>query len=417
MREQTHLSFGQAYAGTQVRVSLKKRDWSAVTWKRSRSAIVRNPKGPDGWRKPSPYYACITHNDPGTVRVTGYSGEGIYRRDFEWYGTIFVNVPGGAAVCHSVDKKTLEANLPTQFAAEKALVKALNNVADRKASFSESVAELRSSVVGLARNATQINEFLSAALKRDWFRAGTALGLNPRSRKARRARDRTIAAGQGLSSAWLNYWFGLSPIVSDMVAIAAYMSDESVHNKLRVKGSATVPIYRKTSVETIEPSFGYGMPGIKSSSNVTINSYGKVSLTYTIPDTDLRRLTTFGAVDIPATAWAILPWSFAIDWVIPVSEILKSLTASHGLNFRGGTMTKVVKISKDPINTVVVPAISSQVIETNVAIIGKVSGLLMERSVYKSDPKPVSLWVKDPFDVWKGVTSLALLTNLLFKSK
>lgn len=398
------------------------KNWSASTFSSSRSDIVINAKSVTGWRKPSAYSCSVEQHDIGAISYSATRLPDRYNPTRPpqpgWFhascGALYTQ-PGRAAPNNRVDTVMLNAALPSVAFAQQAVIKARNNVADRKASFATSFVEMRSSVAGLARNASSINAFLIAASRRDWFNAAKALGLGPKSRRARRARDRTIAAGQGISSAWLNYWFGLSPIVSDMVAIAAFMSNDESVNRLRIKGSAVVPYLKRETIETLGPTSAWSGPYFTSSSSVLTESFAACSLWYKIPDAEFRRLVTFGAVDIPATLWAVVPWSFVVDWVLPVSEILKSMTATVGLTFIGGSLTRVTKISKSPLSYSFSPYNASMVMETSSFHVNTVRGMKMIRSIYTSDPLPVGMWVKDPFDVWKGITSLALLSNLLRK--
>jgi hypothetical protein len=44
-----------------------------------------------------------------------------------------------------------------------------------------------------------------------------------------------------------------------------------------------------------------------------------------------------------ALAWELVPYSFVVDWMIPVGDYLSSLDAVNGLTFRRGTLSRSTK--------------------------------------------------------------------------
>jgi hypothetical protein len=54
----------------------------------------------------------------------------------------------------------------------------------------------------------------------------------------------------------------------------------------------------------------------------------------------LAYLNTFGLINPLSIAWELVPWSFAIDWFVPVGKTLEAVTATVGLIFNGGRITE-----------------------------------------------------------------------------
>jgi len=54
---------------------------------------------------------------------------------------------------------------------------------------------------------------------------------------------------------------------------------------------------------------------------------------------ELAYLNTFGLINPFSIAWELVPWSFAIDWFVPVGATLEAITATVGLDFWGGRIT------------------------------------------------------------------------------
>lgn len=53
--------------------------------------------------------------------------------------------------------------------------------------------------------------------------------------------------------------------------------------------------------------------------------------------TTLRTLNQLGLVNPASLAWELIPWSFVVDWFIPIGPLLSVLTAPAGLIFISGT--------------------------------------------------------------------------------
>jgi hypothetical protein len=53
-------------------------------------------------------------------------------------------------------------------------------------------------------------------------------------------------------------------------------------------------------------------------------------------------LESAGLVNPLSIAWELLPWSFVVDWFIPVGNTLEAMTAGYGLNDNGGWITEHV---------------------------------------------------------------------------
>lgn len=363
---------------------------------RSRSDVVRNPIV-DGFRAPSPYNV-YAQGDPGmTVIGTWRNGSYEYEMDI-------------TSRCVRVfDDRALSRELPGSSARAEAEVRALNAVAGRKGKILESLAEARASAMGIARNANSLQNFALAASKRRWADAARSLGFHPRDRRARRARDRTVAAGGGLGNAWLNYSFGIKPIIDDMVFALIILGQDRI---IRVKGVGYSSFSPTAESQTYEFGGAYSFPKVRSEYTLRTTKFAKCVLWYQVRASHLARFNELGAYSVPATAWALVPMSFVVDWVLPVQDVLQALTADVGLSFKSGTYTtsvrKEYKGIRGKLQTSFVEVVPPSVIPPR-----DFSSFLMSRTVYRAAPFPKPLYVKDPLSVFTAVTSLALLATTI----
>jgi hypothetical protein len=56
-------------------------------------------------------------------------------------------------------------------------------------------------------------------------------------------------------------------------------------------------------------------------------------------------LNEAGLINPLDIAWELVPWSFAIDWFVPIGNTLKAITAGCGLQSEGGWTSIHVKTS------------------------------------------------------------------------
>lgn len=375
----------------------------------SRSDITVNQFDYTGWRKPSKYNAQVLAAEAGTLSAK--FNQPPYKRKFVVEGH-FATTAGTLLSITGKELSDLLPKYPSPFVTE-SVVKAKNKVADRVAQFGESIAEMRSTLKFVTGSAHSLAEFLSWAELRSWDRAARALGLDPKSRKARRA-TKTLnglpAARAG--EAWVVYNFAIAPIIDDMVAL---MIAFGIGKDLRVTGKAGVERYREYTSQR-NATIGYiGATYQYTETRKTTESV-YTRLDYAIKWEEIRQLTSYGLLDAPATLWAVVPYSFLVDFVLPVSEVLRSLTATVGLRFKGGSSTLYSCVEKS-VDGFIPPAESNYLkVETFAASCPAVKGKMMDRRVYGNDPVFVDLWIKNPIAPFEVITALSLLALKLGKA-
>jgi hypothetical protein len=63
---------------------------------------------------------------------------------------------------------------------------------------------------------------------------------------------------------------------------------------------------------------------------------GKAFIQYKINSTLSNTLTQFGLANPLSLAWEILPYSFVVDWMLPIGPWLSNLDYTNGLSFDHG---------------------------------------------------------------------------------
>lgn len=377
-----------------------------------RSDIVKNPDNGAGWRRPSPYDVILTASEPGRCEIwMDNPNNKRYLRNMGGCN------PNAESTAFNITEKYLDSVLPKQGDIDIAVIKARNNVADRVASFGESLAELMKTLSGLGSLASQINEFLIAVSKKDYPKVADSLGIPRRSRKHRRAVIRYNKLGiPTVSNAFLCWNFGLKPIISDMVSLAILMGQGK---PLRVVGKG---MYARESgnYQNLHPTpcmVSYVGSAYTVYQFQVHRSGTYVRLDYEMSFERLRDLASYGLLDAPATLWAIMPYSFLVDFVLPVSEVLRSLMATFGLDFKGGSATRFVTVDRKYAYSTPPKDTSSLKVHKFVVKVDKMKGLRMKRTVFITDPNPVTLWLKDPLSAFSVATVFSLLGQKLGKGR
>lgn len=172
-----------------------------------------------------------------------------------------------------------------------------------------------------------------AARKNQWVRVGKngrqyTLPATKVESDGRALRARAKDAG----SMWLEYWFGWKPLISDIQAsidIVTGIAPTEFQRHFSGRGSTT-----DLNTETWRYPWAQGHTTIGRKFSV------RVSCTVRVTNSDALNANKLGLVNAATVAWEVIPFSFLVDWFLPVSKYLESITAQVGLNITDVQMTQ-----------------------------------------------------------------------------
>jgi len=127
---------------------------------------------------------------------------------------------------------------------------------------------------------------------------------------------------------FLAFKFGVEPLLNDAYNLGVKLAQiETSDTSEPIAFRANSRLYFS---KTIEGPFGnnYDIAG-----EIIISYVVK----YTIPNSTARYLSSVGLVNPSEIAWELLPWSFVVDWMLPVSDWMQTLSNDIGLQFLTGT--------------------------------------------------------------------------------
>lgn len=133
-----------------------------------------------------------------------------------------------------------------------------------------------------------------------------------------------------ISGRWLELQYGWLPLLSDIHAMA--MDYDSPSGWVRTRGFSDVEF-------ALESKFGWGWDraSVRNQHVCTIAAH------LTVDSSAVRNLSKWGLENPALTAWEAVPWSFVVDWFIPVGGYLESLTALNGIRVSKASETRRTK--------------------------------------------------------------------------
>lgn len=161
----------------------------------------------------------------------------------------------------------------------------------------------------VARRTFQVVSLFSAIRRGDWRQLEKQ--FKPPSGKLR-----SLPYSKRLASGYLEYHFGWAPLLSDI-----HSSMEALSEKVR-NGS----VVHSSSFQ----GYDYGSSTVQTVKGLRTGYYSRYR--GIVSDKKVRNMNAFGLANPALTAWELLPFSFVIDWFLPISPILANLTASLGLS-------------------------------------------------------------------------------------
>lgn len=258
----------------------------------------------DEKRRPLPYYRAQSKAAGTWIGVDGYVAGGAPNGDVP-FGNVMRNIsPGSSTYAVAYDR----------------LMKKIGE----KASVALTLHDREKSLQMIIARGKQILGVI------DHIRKGKILyGPNLRPRKDKRTGKKKLVDGtQTLADTWLEYTFGWVPLIQDIHAAIDVM--QSAPPWERVRGSARVsyPIYF-SQVENEADPYDSGM-------KATGVAYGGVSLScqVVVSNPDLYLANQLGLVNPAGVVWDAIPFSFVVDWFLPVNKFLMSMSQTWGLELK-----------------------------------------------------------------------------------
>lgn len=351
----------------------------------SRRSLVKSKKDLAGWRSPTPYDCTVLDYQPlqGTIDIQRYSG------GLPWYQEKYDGALSQLYFNVMPSFPTTTA-LPGANSTYRAEVECLLKVRDMSVNLLQTFAERQKTIDMVLDRTTRLYRAYRSA-KRGKFRdAARTLGIDKRGKKT--------------ASSWLELQYGWLPLMSDI-----HGGYEFLTGRRAVKGMLFN--VRRTITDNDTQTKSDQTASWSMNANIQTKLVTKVSLWYTVEYEALAEASKLGLLNPLEIAWELTPWSFVVDWFLPVGNVLGALSATSGCSFKSGTLTRVLE---QQIQCQVIPK-NSMSGGNGATRSGSAEGsgkyFKMDRQVYSGTPFPV-LYVKNPLSVGHALNAVALIRSL-----
>lgn len=225
---------------------------------------------------------------------------------------------------------------------DKAVSRLLKNLRDSSFNAAQALAERGQTANLVASTATRVASSLRSLRRGDFSKAARDLGVIPKKRARRRFNSQYLVdQGKAIGNAWLELQYGWKPLLSDV-----YGSMETLA-KVNSGGNPNT-VYKKVSGFARRYSEEHEITNHALGSNRGVNRtdhFGSFSVsvrfgvTFAVSSPPLASLKSVGITNPLLLAWELLPYSFVVDWFLPIGNYLESLDATAGLTFVDGYVT------------------------------------------------------------------------------
>lgn len=275
---------------------------------------------------------------PGSAESSEYSRFGGYRR---WK---FVSGPGGYQdgdfTSGNWRYQLADYGLPSLIAPpdfvtgeyNEAVTKCLNEISDSKLNLGENLFTLSQTVKLFSSPLQNLVTNLTKMYRDPKMRPHLSKSYSELYRNF----DRKVA------SKYLEYVYGLKPLMEDFYNLASLAKKQGSDPFLLHAVKRARRKYEPSDYQLYSPSLDQELlrSDTKVRSMTSCHIWAKLSDTY--PGT--RSLNQLGLINPMSLIWELVPYSFVVDWVLPVGPVLQALTAPAGLDFVDGSVSRRAQV-------------------------------------------------------------------------
>jgi len=224
----------------------------------------------------------------------------------------------------------------------RAIERLKDRVIGQTQNLSETVATMNRTFDLIGGNARKIATSIGYLKKFQFSKAADS--LFGASQKRFRPRGKP-SASKSLASNWLELQYGWKPLLNDV-----HYAVEAL-GKLQLKDVSIGSTSASATEEVRESHFlhpnSIGKPPTTGFWNKTSRTTSRFVVRYRVSDPFRAFMSQSGFTNPVSLAWELIPYSFVVDWFLPIGPYLESLDAWGGLQFLDGSETTFTRASWD----------------------------------------------------------------------
>lgn len=211
---------------------------------------------------------------------------------------------------------------------------------------------------------------------------------------------------QAASSAWLEMQYGWRPLLSDIYGGAKTLAEYHVDRESDLYLAPATVSSKAGSQETGDLGSGF-------SSEATVGV--KQRITYVVTNPLLRYSSMLGLTNPALLAWELTPFSFVVDWFLPIGSYLSSIDAAYGCQFLKGFRSVRTQSVSVGYSSTYSYSPGAQIYESYLRL-GPSEHFTLRRSPLYTFPTVDFPKFKSPLGVNHAITAVSLLIQV-FKHK
>lgn len=269
------------------------------------------------WRNMSSYERLVWNVTRGapTAWTTPLSGgaKTVVTTAAPNYAHMLADIPGFWLLDHVLKDDNLHAMAVTECR---------RKLADGKANLAVALAEARRTANLLADTSSRLFRALLALRRGNLGGAARALGLGGQRNAGRRLAGTHLQIKYGWGPLMMDIW-GSYELLSQQVSRGMFMSKVRTVQDFQQLSKSCYSQYSATQMKEWEVEGG------------VIREH-KCKLVARLTDGLVQTMQQGGLTNPLLLGWELVPFSFVVDWVVPVGNMLEAATALQGLEFVGG---------------------------------------------------------------------------------
>lgn len=351
------------------------------TSRRQKPESISMPFRADGTRGPTTYYHYWYTGSPPVGSITA--------RATIWPGWKYLSQGVQSTAPTSLDE--IVPSYIDSRGYDRAVMKALLRLKDQKVNLGVALGEARKTAELLGKTSETIGKSVDEFMAKNWRKLGR------------------MASWKKFPAKYLELSYGWTPLLNDVVGSAQAVSEafnqSGMLPALSVQGLVKAT---DTVFVSVNHTRGIGMYSVACS----VKEKHGVYLTYHLPSNILSDFSSLGLTNPLELGWELLPYSFVIDWVVPIGDWLSALDAGAFLEFKEGSYSRIQRVASE--RTILTPIDYWFDVDDG----GKgfsLRGGRFNRSVIHSAPIPSYPSLRSPLSLDKMAKGLALLTQVFQK--
>lgn len=284
-----------------------------------------------------------------------------------------------------------------------ALAAAQSATKDMKVNLAQAFAERKQTVATITDAVQRITKAFTAVKKGRMRDAAKALGAFKRKQPPKPTRN--------IANDWLALQYGWLPLLSDVKGSAELLAQHLATDQRKevIKVSK-----RRTSSDCGSHNRSYnGTEGVVSWQEQSQQTTARVYLEFSVSSPSLATLNQTGISDPLLLSWELLPYSFVVDWFLPIGNFLECLNYDLGLSFKRGYWW--VKSENTWVATFNGKQVNDGTYTSKYSTVDCITSknVMFDRGVYASAPNVKLPSLSDsPLNVTRALNALSLMSQV-----